>query len=184
MSSLLLIAAYLASLNPMRTRLGVPEDDQGGARMGVLGAGTGIGVLALALLAAASNSFLDALEVSPETFRIAAGFVLVIVAAWMIFVPVPAPEPTPGGAVAALWPVAYPRVISPETVTLALSTGASDGLGLTVLGLVVAGAVLVAVGSVRAGPVAGSVMASVGRVFAVVLVLIGIWLAIQGVREV
>lgn len=184
MNSLLAVAAYLAALNPVRTRLGIPEDGTGRARMGLLGTGTAIGVLTLAGLAVASRSVLNALEVSPETFRIAAGFVLVIIAAWMIFVPVPTAEPLPDGSAVLLWPVAYPRVISPETITLALSTGASDGLGSTLPGLVVAGAVLVALGPVRTGPLVGRVMASAGRVFAVVLVLVGVWLAIQGVREV
>jgi len=184
MNGLLAIVAYVAALNPVRTRLGVPEDDKGGARMGPLGVGTALGVLGLAGLAAASRSLLDALEISPETFRIAAGFVLVIVAAWVIFVPVPTAEPVPNGMGALLWPVAYPGVIAPETIALALTTGASDGLGSTVLGLAVAGAGLVVLGPVRASPLVGRAMAAAGRVLAVVLVLVGIWLAIQGVREV
>lgn len=184
MSSLLAIVAYLAAMNPARTRLGVPEAEGNRARMGMLAAGTAIGVLVLVGIAALSGPLLDALEVSPETFRIAAGFVLVIVAAWMLFVPVPGPEPVPAGVAALFWPVAFPRVISPETLILALSTGASDGVGLTVLGLAVAGVVLLALGSVRSAAVAGRVMVGVGRILAVVLVLIGVWLAIQGVREV
>jgi len=67
---------------------------------------------------------------------------------------------------------------------LAISTGASDGLGSTILGLAVAGAVLLAAGPVRTDRLAGRVMAATGRVVAVGLVLVGIWLAIQGVREV
>ena len=184
MNSLLVVVAYLAAMNPARTRLGVPEGEDRRARMGMLAAGTGIGVLALAGIAALSDPLLDALEVSPETFRIAAGFVLVIIAAWMLFVPVPAPEPVPSGTAAVFWPVAFPRVISPETITLALSTGASDGVGLTVLGLGVAGVVLLALGPMRSAATAGRLMVAVGRILAVALVLIGIWLAIQGVREV
>ncbi len=184
MNSLLVLTAYLAALNPARTRLGVPEDETGRARLGLLVAGTAIGLLTLTGLAAASRSVLEALEVSPETFRIAAGFVMVIVASWMIFVPVPTTEPVPAGSAAVLWPVAFPRVVSPETITLALSTGASDGLGLTLSGLALAGAMLIVLGPVRVGPISGRVMSSVGRVAAVVLVFIGVWLAIQGVREV
>ena len=184
MNSILLISAYLAAVNPARSRLGVPEEVNGRARMALLGGGTVIGVSVLTGIAAASRPLLDALDISPETFRIAAGFVLVIVAAWMIFVPVPDEEPVPVGAAAAVWPIAFPRVISPETITLALSTGASDGLGLTVAGLAVANAVLLGLGWVRAGPTSGRGLASIGRVLAVVLVLVGVWLAIQGVREI
>ena len=184
MNGLLVLAAYMAALNPMRTRLGIPEHSNGRARMGLLGAGTAIGAVGLVALAALARSLLSALEISPETFRIAAGLVLVIIAAWMLFVPVPADEPIPDGAGAALWPVAYPRVISPETIALALTTGASDGVSSASLGLVAASAALVALGPIRRGPLGARILASGGRVFAVVLALVGIWLALQGVREV
>jgi small neutral amino acid transporter SnatA (MarC family) len=184
MNTLLAIVAYMAALNPARTRLGIPENDNGGARMGLLGPGTAIGVLGLVGIAAISDPILDAVEISPETFRIAAGFVLVIVATWMMFVPIPTSEPVPDGFAARIWPVAYPRVISPETITLTLSIGASDGLGLVLPGLGLAAGVLVALGPLRAGPMTGRAMASLGRVAAVILVVVGVWLAIQGVREV
>ncbi|MEE8498250.1 MAG: MarC family protein [Acidimicrobiia bacterium] len=184
MNTLLALVAYVAALNPARTRLGVPENDNGGARMDLLGPGTAIGVLALVAIAAISDPVLDALEISPETFRIAAGFVLVIVATWMMFVPIPTSEPVPDGFAARFWPVAFPRVISPETITLTLSIGASDGLGLVLPGLGLAAGLLVALGPLRAGPMTGRVMAALGRVAAVILVVVGVWLALQGVREV
>jgi small neutral amino acid transporter SnatA (MarC family) len=184
MNGTLMLVAYLAALNPMRTRLGVPEHSGGRARMDVLASGSAIGLVVLVASATLAPSLLRSLEISPETFRIAAGLVLVIVAAWMLFVPVPADEPTPDGAGAALWPVAYPRVVSPETLTLAFTTGASDGVGAMVPALVAACVVLLAAGLVRTGPLSGRVLANLGRVFAVALVLIGIWLALQGVREV
>lgn len=184
MNGVLAIIAYLATLNPVRARLGVPESEGGKARMRLLAPGTFIGVAALIGFAAVSGPLLDALEISPETFRIAAGFVLVIVATWMIFVPVPAPEPVPRGPGSLVWPVAYPRVISPETITLAITTGASDGVGSALPGLVVAAAVLVALGPVSTRGTVGRVMAALGRVFAVALVVVGVWLALQGVREV
>jgi len=184
MNGLLMLVAYMAALNPMRTRLGLPEQSDGRARMDLLAAGAAIGVIALIALAALAGSLLSALEISPETFRIAAGLVLVIIAAWMLFVPVPTDEPIPDGAGAALWPVAYPRVISPETIALVLTTGASDGVGSALSGLVAASAALVALGPIRRGPLSGRILASGGRVFAVALALVGIWLALQGVREV
>ena len=184
MNTLLAIVAYLAAVNPVRTRLGIPENDSGGARMGLLVPGTTIGVLTLVGIAAASGPVLDAVEISPETFRIAAGFVLVIVATWMMFSPIPTLEPVPDGFASWFWPVAYPRVISPETIILTLSIGASDGLGSVWPGLGLAAGVLVALGLLRVGPMTGRVMSSLGRVAAMILVVVGVWLAIQGVREV
>jgi small neutral amino acid transporter SnatA (MarC family) len=184
MNGSLMLVAYLAALNPMRTRLGVPEHSQGRARMDLLASGSAIGLVALMALAGVASSLLSALQISPETFRIAAGLVLVIVAAWMLFVPVPSDEPVPDGPGAALWPVAYPRVISPETITLAITTGASSGVGAMLPGLVVANLVLVALGLVPTGPLGGRILANLGRVLAVALALVGIWLVLQGVREV
>ena len=184
MNGLLMLVAYMAALNPTRTRLGVPEYSDGKARMGPLASGAAIGLGALLALAALARSLLDALEISPETFRIAAGLVLVIVAARMLFVSVPPAEPVPDGAGAALWPVAYPRVISPETITLVLTSAASDGVGAMLPGLVSATVVLVALGLIRTGSLSKRVLANLGRVLAVALVLVGIWLALQGVREV
>lgn len=181
MSGLLAVVAWVAALNPARTRLGLPERD-GRARMELAGPGVVLGVAFLVAVAALSRSLLDVLEITPEMFRIAAGFVLVIVAAWMIFVPFPPEEPVAPGALGAVWPVAYPRVVSPETLTLAISTGASDGVQLGPMAL--AGAVLIVLGAVRFGPTGRRVTGAVGRIVAVALILVAIWLAIQGVREV
>lgn len=181
MNSLLVIVAYLAALNPARTRLGLPEEgpsvDWGRTLAGVI-----LGVAALIGVSAGAGFVLDRLEISPETFRIAAGFVLVIAAAWMLFVAVPRQEPVARGWAGAVWPVAYPRVVSPETLTVALTVGASEGVES--LAPLVAGAALLVLGLVPNTPLRGRVLAATGRVIAAVLVVVGIWLAIQGVREV
>jgi small neutral amino acid transporter SnatA (MarC family) len=184
MSGWLAIVAYVATLNPARTRLGIPSDESGRAEARRLVVGAVLGSVMLFGVAAAATALLGWLEISPEMFRIAAGFILVIVAAWMVFVPEPTPEPSPDSRAAWLWPVAYPRVISPEMLTLVLTTGASDGLGITALGLGVSSVLLVALGVIRSVGLSSRVLASVGRVLAVLLVLVGIWLAIQGIREV
>jgi small neutral amino acid transporter SnatA (MarC family) len=150
--------------------------------MEIVGPGVIGGIAALAGVAAASRSILSALEITPEMFRIAAGFVLVIVAAWMLFVPVPSQEPVAAGMAGAVWPVAYPRVVSPETLALALTTGASEGV--MVGPMAIAGAVVVMLGALRVGPLGQRVLAATGRVVALVLLLVAVWLAIQGVREV
>ncbi len=75
-------------------------------------------------------------------------------------------------------------MISPETITLTLSIGASDGLGLVLPGLGLAAGLLVVLGPLRAGPMTSRVMAAFGRVAAVIRVVVGVWMALQGVREV
>jgi acyl-coenzyme A thioesterase PaaI-like protein len=73
----LLVAAYLAAFNVARTRLGVPEDEAHRARAGVLAGGALLALGVTAALAACSGPLLRSLEITPETFRIAAGFAAV-----------------------------------------------------------------------------------------------------------
>lgn len=181
MSGVLAVVAWLAALNPPRTRLGLPQSE-GRVCLAITVPGVTGGVVFLAVVAVTSDGLLDALEITPEMFRIAAGFVLVIVAASMLLAPVPPQEPVAGGMWGALWPVAYPRVVSPETLALAITTGASDGVQAGPLA--VAAGALIGLAAIPLGPTSRRVAASVGRLFAVLLVLVAVWLAIQGVREV
>jgi small neutral amino acid transporter SnatA (MarC family) len=181
MSGVVAYLAWMAVLDPPRTRLGLPESD-GRARMEIIGPGVIVGVAALLGIAAGAESILDALQISPEMFRIAAGLVLVVVAAWMLFHPVPTQEPVADGSLGALWPVAYPSVVSPETIVLALTTGASDGV--MVGPMVLAGAVLVGTSAISLGPAGRRVSAAIGRLFAAGVVIVAVMLAIEGIRQV
>ena len=182
MTGLLAIVAWLAVLDPPRTRLGFPERDAGRAKMGIVGPGVVLGITILLVIAAAAKSVLDALEITPEMFRIAAGFVLLIEATRMLLVPEPAQEPVAKGWRGAVWPVAYPRVITPAAIALALTTGASDGVPW--LPMVIGGTALIGLGAVAPGPMGRRVLVALGRLLVVVVVLAAVWLAIAGVREV
>jgi small neutral amino acid transporter SnatA (MarC family) len=182
MTGLLAIVAWLAVLDPPRTRLGLPESGSGRARLGIVGPGVVLGIGVLLVIAAAANSVLGALEITPEMFRIAAGFVLLIEAARMFFVAEPAQEPVAAGWRGAVWPVAYPWVVTPASIVLALTTGASDGV--LWIPAVVAGAALVGLGATAPGPIGRRVLVALGRLLAVAVVLTAVWLAIAGVREV
>ena len=182
MTGLLAIVAWLAVLDPPRTRLGFPERDGGRARMGIVGPGVVLGTSTLLVMAAAANSVLGALEITPEMFRIAAGFVLLIEAARMFLVPEPLLEPVAAGWRGAVWPVAYPQVVTPAAIALALTAGSSDGVPW--LPVVIGGVALVGLGAISPGPIGRRALVALGRLFAVALVLTAVWLAIAGVREV
>ncbi len=184
MSTVLATLAFIVTMNPPRTRLGLPETATKRARGDIVPAGIVVGVAVLALVGAAAGSVLDSLEISPESFRIAAGVVLVIAAAWMFFQPVPRPEPVGRGLWGALWPVAYPRIVSPETLTLAVTVGASDGMGRLLAGLAAAAAILLALSAVPATSFSRRYLAELGRVAAVALAVAGVGLLLLGVREV
>jgi small neutral amino acid transporter SnatA (MarC family) len=181
MTGLLAIVAWLAVLNPPRTRLGFPERDER-ARMEIVGPGIVIGIGGLLIVAAVARPVLDALEITPEMFRIAAGFVLLIAAAWVFFVAEPVQEPVAPGLRGAMWPVAYPGVITPGALVLGLTTGASDGVPWLPLGI--GATALLALAVFTPGPIGRRVLVAVSRLLAVAVVLTAVWLAIAGVREV
>jgi small neutral amino acid transporter SnatA (MarC family) len=184
MSEVLLVLAFVSAVNPPRSRLGLPEDGRAkpGPEAMLVGSVVAIGVVAG--LAWWSAPLLDALEITPETFRIAAGLVAVLAGGWAFFLPVPAVEPPLAGWRAGLWPVAYPGIVSPEVLLLAIAAGSQNGVARSVAAAVAA---VAALGVLAAVPNRGSAtrfMAATGRVLAVLLVVVGIFLMIDGIRDV
>jgi small neutral amino acid transporter SnatA (MarC family) len=184
MNGILLTVAYLAAVNPLRTRLELPEEPSGRARPGVLGAGAVLAVGGVAATAGWSGPLLDLLEVTPETFRLAAGVVLAAAAIVTLFRPRPAPEPEARGALAALWPVLYPRLLGAEVVALALTTGAKEGVAPSVAAAGGALAAVVAAGAMRRTPFADRVLAGLGRLLTVLLTVVALYLIVDGIRDV
>lgn len=184
MNGILLVVAYVAAVNPLRTRLGLPESEGGRARMGVLGAGALVAVGGVLSLAGWSGPILDALEVSPETFRLAAGIVVSVAAIVTLIRPRPAEEPEAPGALAALWPVAYPRLLGAEVVVLALTTGTQEGVAPTVAAAAVALGLAVCLGWLRRSRFTDRVLLNTGRLVTVLLVIVAVFLMVDGIRDV
>jgi small neutral amino acid transporter SnatA (MarC family) len=138
MSFGLLLLGFLGAVNPCRARLAMPPR---GVAV-VLGA---VAALAAgAALAALGDPLLDALDVSPESFRLAAGIVLAVEGARALVWPRPASEPELPGVAAALVPVAFPILLQPGVIVLALAAGADDVGRSSVLALAIALAAVVA----------------------------------------
>jgi hypothetical protein len=91
-----------------------------------------------------ADPLLDALDVSPESFRLAAGLVLAVEGARALVWPRPADEPELPGLAAALVPVAFPLLLQPGVIVLALAAGAEDvaasGIGALAVALLLAAA--------------------------------------------
>jgi hypothetical protein len=122
-------------------------------------------VVAGALLA---DPLLDALSISPESFRIAAG--LVLAAAGVRTIVWPAPAPGPFAAV----------LVTPELATLALSFGADESTGRVLAAAAPALLLLPLAYRVRreaAGTLAAQLLAALQLVVAVAL-------AVGGIRDV
>jgi small neutral amino acid transporter SnatA (MarC family) len=184
MNGILLVVAYVAAVNPLRTRLGLPESEGGRARMGVLAVGALLAAGGVWGLAGWSGPILDALQVSPETFRLAAGIVVSVAAIVTLVRPRPAEEPEAPGALASLWPIAYPRLLSAEVVVLALTTGTQEGVAATVAAAAVAFGTAVSLGLVRRSGFSDRVLLNTGRLASVLLVIVAVFLMVDGIRDV
>ena len=118
-----LLLALVASANPCRVRLVLPERREAVALGALIALGSAAGV------AAVGGAFLDALDITPETFRLAAAVVLALEGARALVLARPAREPELGGLGAALVPVAFPLLLTPGVVMLALTAGGDDDRG-------------------------------------------------------
>jgi small neutral amino acid transporter SnatA (MarC family) len=184
MNGVLLGVAYLAAVNPARTRLGLPEVStrRAGTAVTVLGSIVALGaILGLAWL---SGPLLEALEITPETFRIAAGLVAVVAGIAVLWRTQPGQEPALPGWRAALWPIAFPRLLAPEVAALALTTGSKEGVPRTVAAAAVVLSIVVVLAPLRRAGIPGGALVWTGRMLAVLLVAVGVFLMIDGIRDV
>ncbi len=184
MTVALLVIAYLAALNVARTRLGLPEAEGGRARPLVLAGGSLLALGLVAALAGWSGPLLRVLQITPETFRIAAGVAAMLAGAYVLVTPRPAAEPVPAGGWAMLWPICVPLLAGPEVMALAVATGSGEGVPATLAGGGSALAALFLLGLVPRRPVADRVLLWASRCLGLLLLLVGVWLAIDGIRDV
>jgi small neutral amino acid transporter SnatA (MarC family) len=178
MSFGLLLLAFVTAVNPCRVRL---------ARAG-RGAAHAIGALvALAVgaaLAAAAGAVLDAIDVSPESFRLAAGLVLAVEGVRALALPRQRGEPELPGLAAAFVPVAFPLLLQPGVVTLALAAGGDGAAGKAIGALALALALAVLAGALRTGKRGEGLLLAGGRVFGALEVAAGAALAVSAIRDV
>ena len=185
MSGIMLVAAYLAAVNPLRTRLGMPESgDAGRGRTGVVGLGAGMALMAVATLAGGSGTILSIFEVTPEMFRVAAGIVVAVAAIAILLRHRPAAEPEASGWRAALWPVFFPRLLGAELVALALATGSTEGAAASVAAAALAFGLVVVLGAVRRGRLGDRLLLNTGRLVTVWLMVVAVYLIVDGIRAV
>lgn len=183
MNLAMLVVAFAAAANPFRIRPGLPEEgDRANPR--VLAAGCVLVFALGAAAVAAAPSLLDGLDVSPETFRLAAGFVMAVAAGWVLWVPHRGDEPELGGLGAAVVPVAFPLLISPELFVLTISAGADEDAGAVLAALAVALVTVFALGAVpRRGP-APALLRAGSRLAGSLLMLAAVVLIVSGIRDV
>jgi multiple antibiotic resistance protein len=173
-----LLLAFAAAANPCRASLVLPP------RPPALALGALVALGAGAALAASGGVVLEALDVSPESFRLAAALVLGLEGARALLLPRPPTEPELPGLRAALVPIAFPLLLQPGVVMLALAAGADDVAGRALVALAAALAVVVLAGAVQAGERGRALLAAGGRLIGALELAVGVALAVDALRDV
>lgn len=164
MSFGLMLAGFLGATNAGRVALGLgPGRAPRRALAVVLAAGAAL-ILAGAFLA---DPLLDALDVSPESFRIGAGIVLAALGAATLV------RPRPGGPAGAL-------LVTPDLACMAVAASADEGVGPALGAAAIALALVAALALLPRVQPAGRT----APFLAALEVVVGVALVVSGVRDV
>jgi small neutral amino acid transporter SnatA (MarC family) len=173
-----LLLAFATSLNACRLRRAFPTGPPTLALGSVLAMGAGTA------LALSGRAVLAALDISPESFRLAAALVLTLEGARALLSGPPTTTSALPGLRAALVPVAFPLLLQPGVVVLALAAG-GDGVSRPALGaLAVALLLVIGTGLLPRGPRAEALLAAGGRLLGALEIVVGVALAVDALRDV
>lgn len=143
-------------------------------------------LLLLVMLAGTGAPLLDALDIEPETFRVAAGAILLVSGAAAAF-PFGGPRAieaaTKGQILPAVFPIAWPGIATAAACAGAVNFGANDGGLVTSIACLVVVAVAGGVVSRLAGRARLAVLSG-ARFVGGVLIVAGVDLVISGVQSV
>jgi small neutral amino acid transporter SnatA (MarC family) len=181
MTATLLFITAIAAVAPARFRLAVRA-----SRVAVLGRVFGGALITLAVVAGvalAGDSILDWLSVRSESWRIAAGIVAGFTGVRRLLSGLPQPEPVLDRVPAALVPVAFPMLITPVVVTVALAGGVDLGVGNTVISFTVALGLAAATAAVP-GERTSTLWLGASRFAAAVLIVVAVALIISGIADI
>lgn len=176
----LALIGLLAAVNPAAAAATIARDRRTDRPVPV-GIGVAAAVVALAVLAAVSDTVLEALDVNLGTYRLGAGVVLVFAGIrWLVTgTGAPATEPETDLGLAAF--VTFPTLVTPGAAALAISIGAEHGVGRVAVGAAVA-AVLGGLGVFRRRTLPPAMIAGAVRFLGGVTAVIGVILAVDGVK--
>ena len=181
MTGWLVFLTYIAAVNPARLRPALPEYADR-VRWAAALAGSILTLVVGAGLVAVSADLLDVLDITPETFRIAAGALAAVTGLRVFGWPDRVDEPELEGWRAAFVPVAFPLLMTPQLAGLIIIYGATESAVLAVGGLATALAAGVAAGLL--GHRHPTLWLAAARFLGAVLLLGGLALVVEGIRDV
>ena len=153
-------------------------------RRAAVALGALLALAAVAAVAALGGALLDALDISPESFRLGAALVLALEGARALVFGRPGAEPELAGLQAAVVPVAFPLLLTPGVVALAIAAGGDDVEAEAVGALALALALVLAVTLVRRDPRHDALLAAGGRLLGALEIAAGVALAVGAIRDV
>ena len=159
-----LVAGFLAATNAGRVALAF-QAGRPPPRSAVLALVAGLGLVAAAVVFA--DDLLDALAISPESFRIAAGLVVGAAGVRTLIWPQPAPGPFPA------------VLVTPELACLAISFGADEGTWKVFAAAALSVPFLIAAVTRPRGP-----MVLAAQFLAALQLVVAVALGVSGVRDV
>jgi small neutral amino acid transporter SnatA (MarC family) len=174
MTLTVLILAMIAAANPLRAVSARPDD----TTTATVAAAAATTLVLVGLTAVVSGPFLDLIDLSGPSARIAAGIALLVVSLRDVFLAPPSASPAPSGPVAGVVPLAFPVVFTPALALLAVAGGAERGVGPTVLAGAVAMIPVVVgllLGSLRASRMGVATVGIGGAGLAALVVLDGVY---------
>ena len=178
MSFAFLAFALVTAVNPCRLRLALPE------RRAAVVLGMLLALGAFAVITVLGGGLLGALDISPESFRLGAAVVLALEGARALVFARPAVEPELAGLKAGVVPVAFPLLLTPGVVALAVAAG-GDGVEAEAVGaLAVALALSLAAILLPRGKAPDALLAAGGRLLGALEIVAGVSLAVEAIRDV
>ncbi len=174
MTLTLFVLAMVAAANPFRALSAQPPDPS----VGVRSAAIAVCLLLTGLAATLADPFLELVDVTGSSARIAAGVALVAVSLKDLLARPPTAEPALRGWRAGIIPLAFPVIFSPAVALLAVAGSADRGVAFVMLGTALALLPLVGVlwwVPSRRARVGASVVGALGVGIAVLVVMDGVY---------
>jgi small neutral amino acid transporter SnatA (MarC family) len=176
----LAILGFLATVNPAAAALALVRDRRTDRPRSVA-AGVVLAAVVLVALGAAADPLLELLDISLGTYRLGAGVVIAVAGLrWLVAGSVPAcEEPDDDRRLAGF--VAFPVLLTPGAVVLAVSVGAEHGVVGTAIGAVLAVG-LAGIGLYLRRSLPHLLMVGLVRLLGAAATVLGTVIAVDGIR--
>jgi small neutral amino acid transporter SnatA (MarC family) len=178
-----LFLIFVCAVNPPAVVLALRRTREGGAvDRRNFAAGIAVALATFGGIIAGADSILDALDLAPESFRIAAGIIMLTPGLFAVWRGRVAAASLEGRLGDALFPIAVPLIAGPASLAASLSYGADYNFAQVFAAAAIAALLGGALGATIRGRTAA--LDGVARVLGALLCAFAIGLIVEGVRDI